>query len=189
MKKLLSAVVLFSLCWISTAQACLSGVPIGRGQSRVFLQATPGTTYTTPFVIPNDWTGIDTIDAYGEGGGDFNNAHISGGGGAFARVFNLNDAIGTSEPLQIGGGNTVGSGGSATPTYFKSTSYLKADYGRQTAGSFVGGLGGITANSVGTVLHNGGNAASGSSTVKGTGAGGAAALTAMAPLAVAVQPV
>ena len=57
-----------------------------------------GTTYTTPFIIPDSWTGSDTIDAYGEGGGDFNNAHISGGGGAFARVFNLNDAIGTSEP-------------------------------------------------------------------------------------------
>ena len=125
---------------------------------------------TTSWTVPSDWNNsANTIEAIGEGGNgqpvSGGNYGYAGGGGAYSAIGNLTLTVGASIAVRIG------SGGQGVTTQFKDGSTLVADYGR--SGSAGGrGVGGATANCVGTTKYAGGM--SGDSYVAaGAGGGGA----------------
>jgi hypothetical protein len=121
---------------------------------------TSGTSWT----VPPGVTLLTSVECWGAGGGGWLGG---GGGGAYAAIANYSVTPGASIPISIGTGgvSVVDNGASPAndasgPTYFNTTSTVLADYGRgcQSGPSFAQdiGLGGSTANSIGTTLFAGG---------------------------------
>lgn len=149
----------------ATLSVATRGWQYNRSQGPSLMVVTTGTTLT----LPANWNPAqNAVVAIGEGGnggtGGFGNG--GGGGGAFAEIFNLSDAAGTSESI------TLGSGGTGTDTQFKNSGTLLAKHGTNASGQ-TGGTGGTSGSSVGTVKFTGGAGAA-SSNLFGGGGGGAA---------------
>ena len=135
------------------------------------------TTGLSTFTIPADFVSLVSVEAIGNGAGGFGPStppYGGGSGGAYAK----SDAIlgmvaGGTAYIQVG-----------SPTYFKyggasnvpptSVAYgVLADYGREPAAIYVGGIGGQAYNSIGTVVISGGNGGSTNASYASGGGGGA----------------
>jgi len=136
---------------------------------------TSGTTFRTP----SDWNNTNnSIECYGAGAGGLiqgtagvNYGGPGGGGGAYARSNNVVLSFGVNIPISIGAGGTQGTAGSDTS--FNSGAILAK--GGSIGSGYTGGVGGLTATSVGTVKFAGGNGGSGNSTAASCGGGGGGA--------------
>ena len=114
---------------------------------------TSGSTWT----VPSDWNSANNkIECIGGSGFD---SYNSGGGGAYAVKNNVALTVGASVAYSVGGGS---SGASGMPSYFVSSSFLKANGGHLR-------FGGLASDSIGDTVYSGGDGNSG-----GYGGGGAA---------------
>jgi hypothetical protein len=127
---------------------------------------TSGTSWTPPAGITN----LLLVECWGPGGAGWLGG---GGGGAYASQPNIACTPGTAIPMSIGTGGVVSVGAGASPandgsgpTWFKSTTTVKADYGRgggDTPNTEAGwsGVPGLASNSAGTTVFSGGAGAFG----------------------------
>lgn len=137
-------------------------------QKRVFLlYGSP-----SPFVVPNDFGSLVSIECLGSGGiaGTGTGAYLGGGsgGGAYAKI--------TTLPAITAGNTYAFNVASATDTWFDTTGTVLAKCGGSTS-SVTGATGGQASSSVGATKFsggNGGNGYSGGSLSAGGGGGGAA---------------
>lgn len=136
---------------------------------RIFI--TSGTSYR----LPADFNpSSNTVECYGGGGSGGDVGWPAGGGGAYAKVNNINVIPGAIVTIQIGSG---GLSSPSTDTYFNATSLANAvsngvsiSCGAQGA---TGRTGGAAASSCGTTKYNGGTG--GVNSTYGGGGGGACA--------------
>lgn len=146
-----------------------------------------GPTSAPVWLVPSDFSPINTIECIGGGGcGGDGSAGVAGGGGggAYAKITHLILAQGASVPYQIGAGGVTGgapsAGGAGGGTWFNGFTYSASSVAAQGGGggSFVqgnsatpvaGGSGGLASASIGTTTIDGGSGASGQ-TLIGTGA-------------------
>ncbi len=134
--------------------ACLSFVASAAMATTIFL--TSGTTW----VVPRDWTNINTIEVIGAG----ESGQSGGAGGAYSKISNLSLTVGASVTYQIGSGATFAT---LRDTWFQSTGTVLAKGGHN-------GTGGAAASGVGTTKYSGGNGYT--DVTAGGGGGGAAGL-------------
>ena len=142
---------------------------------------TASTTWTCP-------AGISSIqvEAWGGGGGAKNSANGAGnvtgggGGGAYARRNTITVVPGTTYTITVGIGGDASDGGATTATFNGVT--ITAAGGKTGANSaknnpaVAGGAGGSIGNSVGDIIHSGGNGGSGfGGSNSGSGGGGGSA--------------
>ncbi len=146
---------------------------------RIFLTTTGANTWT----VPNDWNSSNnTIECIGAGAAGRHVGFIpfvlsgGGGGGAYAKKFNLTLTPGLSVDYSVGDGGTTTDG---DDTFFNSASFSESSVGAKggkvctfISGVFTPGLGGSASESIGDVKYSGGNG--GSNNGSGGGGGGAA---------------
>ena len=146
-----------------------------------------GPTSAPVWLVPSDFSPINTIECIGGGGcGGDGSAGVAGGGGggAYAKITHLILAQGASVPYQIGAGGVTGgapsAGGAGGGTWFNGLSYPAASIAAQggSGGSFIhgnsativpGGSGGLASACIGATTINGGNGGN-AQTLIGTGA-------------------
>jgi len=143
----------------------------------VFITQTGFSTFT----VPNDFGSLVSIEAIGSGAGSkqSNKAPGSGGGAYAYSTTSTGLAPGKVLTTFVGAGGspgTVPSNGQASFVQDPLTGnvYVEADYGRYPLGTTVAGLGGSSANCIGTGPHySGGNGGVGTTTYAKSGGGGA----------------
>lgn len=145
----------------------------------------------TRWVVPDDFSNANIIEAIGGGGaGDTNTGNTGnagGGGGGYSKALNVSVAIlpaGSTTMLQIGtGGDTDGENGTDTflgGSYSTSTCSSELTQAvcarRGTGGTSVtaNGVGGSSLQGIGDVRFSGGNGGDGNAIDNGGGGGGAA---------------
>ena len=143
--------------------------------TQVTVTLTSGTTWT----VPANWNSSNNfVECIGGGAGGLQNGAAGvnyggpgGGGGAYARGNNITLTAGASVPISIGAGGTQGVSGSDTS--FNSGAVLAK--GGSVGSGTTGGIGGLTATSVGSIKFAGGNGGAGSATINSGGGGGGGA--------------
>lgn len=133
-------------------------------RKRVFL--TSGTTW----VIPPDYNSFNNQIECIAGGAGGDNVGGGGGAGAYSSIFNLALFPGATAAIQVGAAGTAGNPG--TDTWLNSTSTVLAKGGSAPI-TTTGGVGGLSANGVGTTKFGGGNGGSVASANPGGGGGAA----------------
>lgn len=156
--------------------------------AQVILSANPGTgnqTWTVPADYDASTAKIECIGSGATGDGSTISTHAgaSGGGGAYAAIFNPVLTPGASITYAIGSTATSTTRNVAAETYFNSTASTTAslycDYGTFFTGnggsagqSGIANNGGTVARSRGTIKYAGGGGGSGSTSAQPSGAGG-----------------
>lgn len=146
------------------SQSAFAGSPVTAGSGaagEVVVYLTSGSSWT----VPANWnSSSNIIEAIGGGsyGAGFNSG---GGGGAYAKIFNLALTPGASIPYQVGEGGSRTVWTPATGSWFRDTDTLHAQAGSNASG-------GSGAISRGSVTFSGGNGGTG--WLSGGGGGGAA---------------